>query len=494
MRFHNCFIIIFGYFTILYLYKPQFICRTTSFPATTIEAAHDAVPFCKKCGNQETQVFLKNGNEYCKRCFLIILRHKFRATLSKSKSVHTNDSILVAHSGKANSTLLLHLITTDTNESISKKPQFSFKILYIDDSIAKGRSIKERDSIQSALVKEAENLQLTMYILPLSNCVTDSICKEMQLVNAPLMNTTSENTTVQEIFDNLENDTAKDELLQRLRLKLLVSAARKLNCNKIFIADASVDVAVKVLGNVSTGRGSQLPFNVAFSDTRYKDVTLLRPLRDFTRDDITGYLECYNLHPIINCDKYNSSFPASIRNVTKNFIHKLDSEFHSTVPTICRTSEKLATKRMECENSNTKIDDNVDDNICVLCELTSNSSYLSKEQPSVAQAKLFSKLVSTVADTSLNMATNSPNIHELSSIEQIKSTNALKKEKHQCQSDIHKSFPKQSIIEKYLCYGCRLIFLNSKQVDNILPNFIFNAIQKKLQIAHLEKEISDFLL
>ncbi|KOX75292.1 Cytoplasmic tRNA 2-thiolation protein 2 A [Melipona quadrifasciata] len=467
---------------------------TTSFPATTIEAHGASVPFCKKCGNQETQVFLKNGNKYCKRCFLIILRHKFRATLSKSKSVHTNDSILVAHSGKANSTLLLHLITTDTNESISKKPQFSFKVLYVDDGIAKGRSIKERESIQSALAKEAENLQFSTYILPLSNCVTDSICEEMQLVNVPLMNTTSENTTVQEIFDNLENDTAKDELLQQLRLKLLVSAARKLNCNKIFIADASVDLAVKVLGNVSTGRGSQLPFNVAFSDRRYEDVTLLRPLRDFTRDDITGYLECYNLHPIFNCDKYNSSFPASIRNVTKNFVYKLDSEFHSTVPTIYRTSEKLATKRMECENNNTKIDDNVDNNICVLCELTSNSSYLSKEQPSVAQAKLFSKLVSTVADTSLNMATNSLNIHELSSNEQIKSTNALKKEKHQCQSDIHKSFLKQSIIEKYLCYGCRLIFLNSKQVDSILPNFISNAIQKKSQIAHLEKEISNFLL
>ncbi|XP_043515214.1 cytoplasmic tRNA 2-thiolation protein 2 [Frieseomelitta varia] len=468
---------------------------TTSFPADTIEA-HDAVPFCKKCGNQEAQVFLKNKNEYCKRCFLIILRHKFRATLSKSKSVHTNDSILVAHSGKANSTLLLHLITTDMNESISKKLQFSFKVLYIDDGIVKGRSIKERESIQSALAKEAENLQLTMYILPLSNCVTDSICEEMQLANAPLMNMTSENTIVQEIFDNLENDTAKDELLQQLRLKLLVSAARKLNCNKIFIADASVDLAVKVLGNVSTGRGSQLPFNVAFSDTRYKDVTLLRPLRDFTRDDITGYLECYNLHPIFNCDKYNSSFPASIRNVTRNFVYKLDSEFHSTVPTIYRTSEKLAAKRMECENSNTKIDDNVnsDNNICVLCELTSDSSYLSKEQPSVAQAKLFSKLVSTVADTSLNMATNSLNIHELSSNEQIKSINASKEEKHQCQNDIHKSILKQSIIEKYLCYGCRLIFLNSKQIDNILPNFISNAIKKKSQIAHLEKEISDFLL
>lgn len=93
---------------------------------------HNATPFCKKCGSQEVQVFSKNRNEYCKVCFLNILKHKFRATLGKSKSICPNDSILVAHSGKANSTALLHLIMVDTNESISKKLRPSFKVLYID--------------------------------------------------------------------------------------------------------------------------------------------------------------------------------------------------------------------------------------------------------------------------------------------------------------------------------------------------------------------------
>ena len=470
----------------------------TSFPINTTEM-HNATPFCKKCGSQEVQVFSKNRNEYCKVCFLNILRHKFRATLSKSKSIRPNDSILVAHSGKANSTALLHLIMVDTNESISKKLQPSFKVLYIDDGMVKGRSIEERKSIRNALANEAKSLQLTTYILPLSKCTSDSISKEMQLVNDPSMSITSdEDTIIQEMFDNLENDTARDELLQQLRRKLLTFAAGKLNCNKIFIADISFDLAIKVLGDVSTGRGSQLPFNVGFSDTRHTNVTLLRPLRDFTQNDITNYLNCYNLHPIVSSDKYNFSFPISIRNVTRDFVHKLDSEFYGTVSTIYRTSEKLATKIEQCnnENNDTKVDANIkkDNNICILCELTLDSCYLPKEQLSVVQAKLFSKLVSTITDTSLSETMNSLNICEQSDNEQIESLNALRQKKCQCQSDIHKSFLTQSTIEKYLCYGCKLIFLNSKQVDNILPNFIFDAVQKRLQVACLREEIRDFLL
>lgn len=258
--------------------------------------------------------------------------------------------------------------------------QYFLFFVYIDGVIKK-RSIEERESIRNALAKEAENLQLTMYISSLSKCTIDTTTdKELQSINVPLMNTTKEDTMLQEIFNNLENDTARDELLQQLRRKLLVFAARKLNCNKVFIADTSIDLAIKVLGDVSTGRGSQLSFNVAFSDERYSDVKLLRPLRDFTKDDIIAYMECCELHPILNPQKYNFCFPSSIRNIARNFVYKLDSEFYGAVSTIYRTSEKLATNMEPFNNINndTKIVTNKIDvnNICILCELNFRDSDL----------------------------------------------------------------------------------------------------------------------
>ncbi|CAK9809207.1 Cytoplasmic tRNA 2-thiolation protein 2 [Anthophora plagiata] len=457
----------------------------------------DNKPLCKKCEYRQVQLVLRNKNQYCRICFLTMLTHKFKATLGKSKLVQPNDSILVAHSGKASSTVLVHLLSTDTNESISRKLRFRYKVLYIDDGMVKKRTIEEREFIRNALAKEAECLRSTMYMIPLTKCLTNIVYEDIHSVNVPQVSATTEDAVLAEIFDNLENDTAKDELSRQLKRKVIVSAARKLCCNKVFIADTSVDLAIKVVGDVSTGRGSQLPFNVAFSDVRHTDVTLLRPLRDLTGDEVIAYLDCFKLYPVLDSQKFNSSFPVSIRNVARSFVQQLDGEVNGTVSTIYRTSEKLATKMVELDNvSDANTDTNIDVNhICIVCDLNFKSHYPSVERVSTVQAKLFSKLVSTGIITPSDAMLDSLDVCEESTDEEMKTRNMLKRKACQCDGiNICNTTQGQSIIEQHLCYSCRLIFLDSKQMCTALPNFILTAIEKKLQIARLEREIKDFLL
>lgn len=359
------------------------------------------------------------------------------------------------------------------------------------DGIAKGRTVEERELVRNMLATEADDLQLPTLVLSLSRCMIDNLCDEIQSINVPWASIADNDVLVQEMFSKLESDTARDELLHQLRRELLVSAARKLDCNKIFIADTSVDLAIKVLGNVSTGRGSQLSVNVGFSDARCVDVTLLRPLRDFTEEDVVGYLECCEIIPVFASLKYNHPFPASIRSITENFVRRLDSEFHSTVSTIYRTSEKLATKT----NANADIND-----ICIICGSTVDSCY-SREQPSVVEARTFSRLVSTGTDCSANVVSGSLNLDGQSKDdEQVEGTGNLDKKICLCGSTasacILPNVPslQPETLERYLCYGCRLIFLNSNGMYTALPDFIFNKIHKELQITSLRKEITDFLL
>lgn len=448
----------------------------------------DIKSFCKVCGSNEIQVSLRNKNDYCKECFLGILTHKFKATLGKSKAIRPTDMVLVAHSGKANSTVLVHLIAANINESTFKKIPFRCKVLYIDDGMAKGRAMEERESIRNALVKEAESTRLPTYIVPLSRCVTDNVCEEIPLVDTSEIGTTREDTAIQEMFDRLKSDTSRDELLRQLRRKLLVSAAHRLNCNKIFVADTSVDLAIKVLGNVSTGRGSQLPFDVTFSDARRIDTILFRPLKDLTGEDIVGYLNCHKLCPIITCQKYNHSFVASIRAVARNFVYQLDSEFYSTVPTIYRTSEKLASKLEKFDDSkvNANVEVDVKNDTCILCEMPLDSLCSGEGSLSVTRAKLFSKQVSTTFVDSSTSITDKKNIRSLNISKGAKCchlTNPLEKQ------SLH-----WYIVKKYLCYSCTQIFSDSNQTRITLPNFMLNSIQRKLHSMHLYNEISDFLL
>ncbi|XP_031825386.2 cytosolic thiouridylase subunit 2 [Nomia melanderi] len=454
---------------------------------------------CKKCDSQEIEASLRGKSGYCRTCLLSTLMHKFKATLGKSKSVRPTDSILITHSGKANSTALVHLMTDSANESASKRLQFKYQMLYVDDGMVKGFSTEERKHIRNALAKEAEQLQITMYITPLTTHTTDILCEEIQSIDALRTNMThNDESILREMFDGIECETMKDELLRQLKQKVFISAARKLNCNKVFIADTSIDLAIKVLGDISTGRGSQVPLNVGFSDTRYMDVILLRPLRDFTQNDIKGYLECHNIIPIFASGKSNQLFPGCIRNIARNFVHHLDSDFHGTVSTIYRTSEKLATKMKEKnipnDSKNVKIINDKD--TCILCELTLNSCNLQGEQLSVVQARIFSELVSTDEDFPSSMSSNLLNVYNQSKNKQMQEINDLEKKNCHCGNNtcIEFNTSQRELIEAHLCYACKLIVLNSNQKFDLLCSFLYKKIQEKLQITRLREEISEFLL
>lgn len=373
--------------------------------------------------------------------------------------------------------------------------RLKIKILFHStDGMVKGRTIEQRESLRNAFAKEAESLNLPTHILSLSKSTSDTISDNVSLINESRISSSNEDVALQESFDNLESDTARDELLRHLRQKLLILAARKLNCNKVFVADTSVDLAIKVLGDISTGRGSQLPFNVAFSDVRHADAVLLRPLRDFTGEDINGYLDCCELYPIFNSQKRDVLFPASIRSITKDFVHQLDTEYCGTVSTIYRTSEKLATRIKELARAKSTPSKDVHES-CIICELPIDSSGPGKNQLSVMQAQLYSEQVSTVKDPSSNILTaNSFDTCERSSNGTVQTMNNLKMQDCQCHSASCDNFERRKVVEKQLCYSCRLIFLDPKRVDNGLPAFILKAIEKKLQIARLRNEIEDFLL
>ncbi|XP_076283903.1 cytosolic thiouridylase subunit 2 [Lasioglossum baleicum] len=450
---------------------------------------------CKKCGSEQVEISLRNKCEYCKPCFLSASMHKFKAILGKSKSMRPTDSVLIAHSGKTNSTALVQLIKNNANESSCKKLRFKCKILYIDDGIAKGFSLGERKDIRNALVKEADNLQIAMYITSLTTSTNDILCTEVKSTDVSQTNTIHDDEFIEKLFHSMESETAKDELLRQLKRKLIIRAARKLNCNKVFVADTSVDLATKVLADISMGRGSQVSLNVSFSDTRSADVTLLRPLREFTQDEIDSYLECCDVTPILACSKYNQSYPGSIRTVARNFIHQLDSNLNGTVSTVYRTSEKLAAKMKELRN--VKIARNVDfvedvNETCVLCELTLDSSN-SQEKLSAVQAKIFSQLISTNVDPATGMASGNR-----SKDKQMQDINDSVIKHCRCDNTACISFHTESLqpelIETHLCYGCKLISLNSKEKYNLLSCFLYEKIQEKLQITHMQEEIAEFLL
>ncbi|KAG7204228.1 hypothetical protein KM043_002056 [Ampulex compressa] len=309
-----------------------------------LNTAEETLPtLCKKCGCQDIQVTLRGRNSYCQVCFLKLVTHKFRATMGKSKIIRRNDSVLIGCDGKANSIALLHLIKTAMNESTHKKLTINTTVLYIDDGIAKGQTPEERLCNIHTIANRIKGFGFTGYVASLNDALNEGTIDLSLIDSVELVDT--KDLALNQAFCALPDITARNELRRQLCRRLIVHAARSLKCNKVFLADTSRDLASKVLSDVALGRGAQLSLNVGFCDARCSDVIILRPMRDFTESEVFHYLQHYNLSAS-GLEMTNAkNAPQSLQQITQDFVSYLESEFHSTVSTIFRTSEKLERRR-----------------------------------------------------------------------------------------------------------------------------------------------------
>lgn len=145
------------------------------------------------------------------------------------------------------------------------------------------------------------------------------------------------------LFDSLKTVTAKEELIYRLRCKLLAFKAKELGYHHVFLGESSSRLAINILSNIAQGRGAHLPLDTRFTDqSRFHVVDLLRPLRDITSKEIAVYNAIHKVQTVF-FPTFSTKLPstASIQRLTEDFVLSLSTNFPSTETTVYRTSNKL---------------------------------------------------------------------------------------------------------------------------------------------------------
>lgn len=421
---------------------------------------------CGKCGTADPVILLRGRNVYCRSCFLTASTHKFRAALGKHKIIRKGDALLIGHSGKPNSTALLHLVKRATEESNYKKLLIEPKVLFIDDGVARGQTEEERRTTIEAISAQVNNMNLLGYRISLSMCLrpfSDLSEETLTKLSSAIWNDTKndglhEDQLLTKILRGLPDQTARDEFIRRVKRNLLVSVSRLLNCGKILVADTSTDLAIKILADTATGRAATLSSEVAFLDERYSPaVTLLRPMREFTEDEINSYLKEYALTSVFSAgNRREQKLADSVRTVTSNFVRGLDAAFHGTVAAIYRTGDKLVASGSGDNDDDSAINRLSNPN-CILCSSKLKSVSETERTESLpillsaVQATIFSKDVSSVTSEA-------------------------------CDSPVTLPSPSRPISENYpqdnLCYGCKTVFRGAK--DYALEHLLSMKIQNHL--------------
>ncbi|XP_022704749.1 cytoplasmic tRNA 2-thiolation protein 2-B-like isoform X2 [Varroa jacobsoni] len=256
------------------------------------------------CCQGPAVLVIRRVNGYCLSCYQETCRHKFRATIGKSKKIIPGDRVLVWLSPPLGAVAAVALLEESRQDTLHKKLQFDFEYAIIDG--------------------QQESIDLANF----------GSSAQLHRVTSPVDTPPQRNSTLRMAHQAIE------------ALKAVIQFAKANSFNKVFTCETGGDLAQQMLISVALGRGCQLPDITGLSVER-DGVTLLRPLREFSDEEIEKYLFSGDL-PVPVTPK----LPAGIQRLTRDFVNGLQAEFPSTVPTIWRTADKvsaLSTNSVTCD-------------------------------------------------------------------------------------------------------------------------------------------------
>ncbi|NP_001167511.1 cytoplasmic tRNA 2-thiolation protein 2-A [Xenopus laevis] len=481
---------------------------------------------CMKCKESSAALLIRAGDAFCKSCFKEYFVHKFRATLGKNRVIYPGEKVLLAYSGGPSSSAMVRQVQEGLSRDAPKKLRFVPGILFIDEGTACGMSWEERQQILSEICSVLQQTKIPFHIVSLEQVFSlpgsvlqrgapeqrpnykeevdrflvqereqgDAGCSEM-LERLEVTDSDSPGSSdkmyqstcshppdmhtqkLKQLFASAKTLTAKQQLLHTLRSHLILHIARTCGYSKVMTGESCTRLSIRLLSNVSLGRGAFLPLDTGFCDSRYGDVDIIRPMREYSSKEIAYYNRFFNVSPIfIPALDTKASENSSIQHLTEVFVNRLQADFPSTVSTLYRTSEKLNVSKIDADQETCAKDR------CLLC--------LSPLDTQAGKASAFSA-------TQLS--------HHLSQKIPMKSNDlANNSDKSCCQGgqgckeagygDTCQSRALQTpSFVHMLCYSCRLTVKDMQSLD-VLPQYVLHEAEHRCHRTEMRKEIQEFLL
>ncbi|RXN17680.1 cytoplasmic tRNA 2-thiolation 2 isoform X1 [Labeo rohita] len=448
---------------------------------------------CMKCKEETAVLIIRVNDAFCRSCFKEYFIHKFRAMLGKNRVIFPQEKGL--------------------SREAPKKLRFVPGIIHIDDGRACGRSAEERERSNAQLRGIFAKTGFPYFIVPLEQVFSlptsvlvpgtsdpdpsnpsykqavDQYIKEKQTltdenVASAVAKLSIEDSSyspehklaLERLFSSLKTLTAKEDMLQTLRQHLILHIARENGYSKVMMGDSCSRLAVKLLSNIALGRGAALASDTGFSDPRYGDVVIVRPMRDYSSKEIAIYSRMFNVPSVfISGLDTKTHDKASIQRLTESFVTNLQADFPSTVSTIYRTSEKLHTVMPpQCQTAEPA-------SKCLLCLCALDTKV---DKASAFHATLVSEQLSQIKHQDPSLDALAQPAEQCCAGGQGCGTGGC------CSTN---RLPSHQDLKTLLCYSCRLT-IKDMEATNTLPPYVITEAEKRQKRSRMRMEISEYLL
>ncbi|XP_026863156.2 cytoplasmic tRNA 2-thiolation protein 2 [Electrophorus electricus] len=481
---------------------------------------------CMKCKESTAVLIIRVGDAFCRDCFREYFVHKFRAMLGKNRVIFPGEKVLLAVSGGPASSSMLTQVQEGLSRDAPKKLRFAPGIIYIDEGGACDQNAEEREKTLSQMEAIFRKTGFPYHIVSLEqvfslpNSVLEPVScgperpgssykaavdqylqqKEVNQRQGQLATEEAQDAVahlsvqasqvspehkqaLEKLFSSLKTLTARQDMLQTLRQHLILHTARLNGYSKVMMGDSCTRLAIRLLSNISLGRGASLAVDTGFSDPRYGDVVIVRPMRDYSSKEIAFYNRLFGVRSLfISGLGTKTSDKASIQQLTESFVIKLQADFPSTVSTIYRTSEKLHTA-CPPQTSGAVAADKCLLCLCAVCNKA--------DAASASHASLISERLSR-GELGMEAKIDPASCCPSGTLDPF----SCQREGQGCGeggSCTAGRAPAPADLKSLLCYSCRLT-VKDMAAEDTLPPYITSEAEKRWNRAQLKEEVREFLL
>jgi len=446
---------------------------------------------CMKCKQAPAVVVIRVQDPMCAACFLTYVTHKFRSTLGKSKLVQPNDNVLIAMSGGHASSALLHLVRGALSLGAHKRLRFSPGVVCVDESV-----LLATDNAQdySHIAGWCEEFGYPFHLVPIFKDFATDLGNESNIVNGSNgvnglngfndtngvngsndihtngfhdmngvngevrdINDERDRQKFQECFNTITSLTAKQDFLTTRRAYLISRVAQSHNYKKVMFGDTSTSLCMKLIANISMGRGNTVALDLGVADRRFPGLTIIRPLREVASKEVALFNRLSGIRVDTPCNITTmKSSGSSLQQKTEEFINGLQADFPHTVNTVFRTGDKVCSTEQNTEETMK----------CPMCHSPLKTGH------------------ATTPPTTTTTAT----------------TNGCKEKDEGCcgsgGGECKSSSGGLTIddIRGQICYACNLTFQDMGSRVDVLPPYIVRHTSEQMKRDKMKDSIKDFLL
>ncbi|GAB7339114.1 hypothetical protein MBLNU457_5788t1 [Dothideomycetes sp. NU457] len=284
----------------------------------------------------------------CNSCFnryvstKVVKRMEMFRTRSRPGSAQT--TLLLPLSFGVSSTAMLQVLDyhIDAQRQRSGHPAYTLHILHVDTSVVTGdrqaaerfEAIKTRYPTYTYTMAQLSDVMDQEEVLELAA----SILEEEQLHG-------SNEEKLHKMLSVATSPTARGDILESLRTKVIVATAKAHDCEAILWGDSTTRLAERTLSETAKGRGFALPWVVAESESVY-GVRCQYPMRDLLKKELWTFADTTEppLTPLLASTTTKppvSAKNSTIDELTAQYFESVEREYPGIVANVVKTTGKL---------------------------------------------------------------------------------------------------------------------------------------------------------